>query len=191
MSQQSTLVTSEKIDDLEGLEIVEVAYGGLAAGRGMIWLRIRLWVSVLGVEIRNSLDFLWFFFFAFRCYRYSRRYWLLLKFIDVSMGVVNLKDKVVDLLLEELDNRVALSDYCITLIDLILSVDNGLISLYDDFLLLCDQGFKLLYLSDLSISISVVSLSYTGQLTHTAAQHNLIVMLDIHESDSTIERLFS
>jgi hypothetical protein len=36
MSQQSTLVTSKKIDDLEGLEIIEVAYGGLAAGRGMI-----------------------------------------------------------------------------------------------------------------------------------------------------------
>jgi hypothetical protein len=29
---------------------------------------------VLGVEIRNSLDFLWVFFFAFRCYGYSRRY---------------------------------------------------------------------------------------------------------------------
>jgi hypothetical protein len=42
MSQQFKLVTSKKIDDLEGLEIVEVAYGGLAAGRGMIWLRIRL-----------------------------------------------------------------------------------------------------------------------------------------------------
>jgi hypothetical protein len=60
------------------------------------------------------------FFFAFRCYRYSRRYWLLLKFNDVSMGVINLKDKVVDLLLEELDNCVTLSDYGITLIDLIL-----------------------------------------------------------------------
>jgi hypothetical protein len=64
-----------KIDDLNSLEIVEVAYGGLAAGRGVISLRVRLWVSVLGVEIRNSLDFLWVFFFAFR---YSRRYWLLL-----------------------------------------------------------------------------------------------------------------
>jgi hypothetical protein len=72
MSQQSTLVTSEKIDNLEGLEIVEVAYGGLAAGRGMIWLRIRLWVSMLGVKIRNSLDFLWFFFFTLRCFRYNR-----------------------------------------------------------------------------------------------------------------------
>jgi hypothetical protein len=168
MSQQSTLVTSEKIDDVEGLEIVKVTYGGLAVGRRMIWLRIRLWVSVLGVEIRNSLNLLEFFFSAFRCYKYNRRYWLLLKFIDVSMGIVNFKDKVMDLLLEELDNHVTLSDYCITLIDLILPVNNGLLSLYDDFLLLCDQCLKLFYLSDLSISISIVTLSYTSQLTHTA-----------------------
>jgi hypothetical protein len=154
---------------LEGLEVVEVAYGGLAAGRGMIWLRIRLWVSVLGIEIRNSLNLLRFFFFAFRCYRYNRRYWLLLKFIDMSMGVVNFKDKVMDLLLEELDNRVTLSDYCITLIDLILPVNNGLLSLCDDFLLLRDQWLKLFYLNDLSISILIVTLSNTSQLTHTAA----------------------
>jgi hypothetical protein len=120
---------------LDELEIVEVTYEGLAAGRGVIWLRVRLWVSVLGVEIRNSFDFFRFFFFAFRCFRYSRRCWLLLKFVDVSEGIINLKDKVVDLLLEELDNRVTLSDYCITLIDLILSVDNGLISLCDNSLL--------------------------------------------------------
>jgi hypothetical protein len=112
---------------LDGLEITEIAYGGMAAGRGVIWLRVRLWVFVLGIEIRNSFDFLRFFFFAFRCFRNSRRCWLLLKFIDVSEGVVNLKDEVVDLLLEELDNRVALSDYCITLIDLILLVDNDFI----------------------------------------------------------------
>jgi hypothetical protein len=43
---------------LDRLEIVKIAYGGLAAGRGVIWLRVRLWVSVLGVEIRNSFDFL-------------------------------------------------------------------------------------------------------------------------------------
>jgi hypothetical protein len=169
MSQQSILVTSEKIDDLEGLEIIEVAYGGLAAGRGMIWLRIRLWVPMLGVEIRKSLDFLWVFFFAFRCYGYSRRYWLLLKFLDVSMAIVNLKDKVMDLLLEKLDNCVTLSDYGISLIDLILPVKNGLLMRCDNFLLLCDQGLKLFYLSDLSISISIVTLSFTSQLTHTTA----------------------
>jgi hypothetical protein len=176
---------------LNSLEIVEVAYGGLAARRGVIWLRVRLWVSMFGVEIRNSLNLLGFFFFAFRCFRYSRRCWLLLKFVDVSVGVVNLKDKVVDLLLEELDNCVTLSDYGITLIDLILPVDNGLISLCDNFFLLLDQGLKFFYLSDLSISISVVTWSYTGQLTHTAAQQDLIVVLNIHEPDSTTKRLFS
>jgi hypothetical protein len=90
-------------------------------------------------------------------------------FVDVSMGIVNLKDKVVDLLLEELNNCVTLSDYCITLIDLILPVDNGLISLRDDFLLFRDQGLKLFDLSDLSISILVVTLSYASQQTHTMA----------------------
>jgi hypothetical protein len=85
------------------------------------------------------------------------------------MGVVNLKDKVVDLLLEELDNCVTLSDYGITLIDLILPVKNGLLMRCDNFLLLCDQGLKLFYLSDLSISISIVTLSYTSQLTHSTA----------------------
>jgi hypothetical protein len=176
---------------LDELEIVEVAYGGLAAGRGVIGQRVRLWVSMLGVEIRKSLNLLgFFFFFAFRCYRYNRRYWLLLQFVDVSMGIVNLKDKVVDLLLEELDNCVTLSDYGITLIDLILPVDNGLISLYDNFFLLRDQGLKFFYLNHLSISISVVTLSYTGQLTHTATQQDLVVVLNIHEPNSTTKRLF-
>jgi hypothetical protein len=124
---------------LDELEIVKVAYGGLATGRGVIWLRVRLWASVLGVEIRNSFDFLWFLFFAFRCFRYSRRCWLLLKFVDVSDGVINFQNEVVDLLLEKLNYRVMLSDYCITLIDLILPVDNGLISLCNNFLILRDQ----------------------------------------------------
>jgi hypothetical protein len=145
---------------------------------------------VLGVKIRNLFNFFRFFFFAFRCYRYSSRSWLLLKFVDVSEGIVNLKDEVVDLLLEELNNRVTLSDYCITLIDLILPVDNSLISLCDSFLLFRDQCLKLFYLSDPSISISVVTLSYTDQQTHTAVQQDLIVVLDLHEPDGTTERLF-
>jgi hypothetical protein len=158
-----------KIDDLGELEIVEVAYGGLATGRGVIWLGIGFWVSMLRVEIGNSLDFLWVFFSTFRYYRYNRRYWLLLEFVDVSMGIINLKDKVMNLLLEELDNCVMLSDYGITLIDLILPVKNGLLTRCDNFPLLGDQGLKLFYLSDLSISISIVTLSYTSQLTHTTA----------------------
>jgi hypothetical protein len=156
----------------------------------VIWLRVRLRVFVLGVEIRNSFGFLWVFFFAFRCFRCNRRCWLLLKFVDVSDSVVNLKDEVVDLLLEELDNCVTLSDYCITLIDLILKVDNGLFSLCDYFLLFRNQCLKLFYLSDLPISISVVTLSYTIQQIHTMAQQDLIVVLGIHEPDGAMECLF-
>jgi hypothetical protein len=59
---------------LNELKIIEVAYGGLAAATGMIWLRVRLRVSMLGIEIRNSLNFFWIFFFGFGCYWYSRRY---------------------------------------------------------------------------------------------------------------------
>jgi hypothetical protein len=59
---------------LDELEIVEIAYGGLTAGRGAIWLRIGFWVSMLRVEIKNSLDFLRVFFSTFRYYKYSRRY---------------------------------------------------------------------------------------------------------------------
>jgi hypothetical protein len=135
----------------------------------MIWLRIGLYVSMLGIEIRNSLDFLQVFFSTFTGYRYSKRYYLLLEFVDVSMSIIDLKDKVVNLLLEELNDHVELSDDCITFIDLILPVKNSLLLYCDNLLLLRDQGLKLHYLGDLSISISIVTLSYANQLTHTTA----------------------
>jgi hypothetical protein len=93
---------------------------------------------MLGVEIRNSLDFLRVFFSTFRYYGCSGRYWLLLQFLNVCMGIVGLKDQVMDLFLEELNDRVALSDYSITLIDLILPVKNSLLTCCDNLLLLRD-----------------------------------------------------
>jgi hypothetical protein len=78
------------------------------------------------------------------------------------MGVIDLKDKVMNLLLEELNDRVALSDDCITLIDLVLPVKNSLLTCCDDLLLLRDQGLKLYYLSDLAISIAILALSYAN-----------------------------
>jgi hypothetical protein len=50
---------------------------------------------------------------------------------------------------------------------LILPVKNSLIPGYDNLLLLHDQSLKLHYLGDLSVSIPVMALSGTGQLTHT------------------------
>jgi hypothetical protein len=85
------------------------------------------------------------------------------------MGIINLKDEVMDLFLEKLNDRVVLGDHRITLIDLVFSVKNGLLLCGNDSLLFCYQGLKLLYLGDLSVSIPEVTLRDTGQLTHTAA----------------------
>jgi hypothetical protein len=93
----------------------------------------------------------------------------MLKFIDLSESIIHLKDEVMDLLLEELDDGVALSDCCITLVDLILRVKNGFIFLCDDLLLFCDHCLERFYLCDLSVSMPVVTLSGAGQLADTAA----------------------
>jgi hypothetical protein len=103
--------------------------------------------------------------------------------IDVGDGVVKLKGEVMDLLLEELNNGVALDNHCITLKDLILSVGDGFISLCDNHICSSDRGLELFNLSNLLVNISVMTLSYAGQLVHTTALKYLIVVLCIHESD--------
>jgi hypothetical protein len=84
------------------------------------------------------------------------------------MGIINFKDEVVDLFLEKLNDRVALGDHCVTLVDLIFPVMNSLLVGGNDFIFLYHQGLKLLNLGDLSLSIPEVTLRDTNQLTHTA-----------------------
>jgi hypothetical protein len=91
-----------------------------------------------------------------------------LEFIDLGLGIINLEDEVVDLFLEELNDRVALGDHCITLVDLIFPVMNSLLSGSDDFIFLCHHGLKLRNLGDLSVSIPEMTLRDIDQLTHTA-----------------------
>jgi hypothetical protein len=47
---------------------------------------------MLGIEIRDSLNFFRVFFSTFRYCRCSGRYRLLLQFFNVSLGIVSLKD---------------------------------------------------------------------------------------------------
>jgi hypothetical protein len=114
----------------------------------------------------------------------------LLEFIDVSMGVIDLKNKVMNLFLEELNDCIALSDDSITLVDLIFSMKDGLISCCDDLILLSHQGLKFHYLSDLTVSIPIVTLSHTCQLTHATKQQNLIMVPNIHEPGDTTDCFF-
>jgi hypothetical protein len=79
----------------------------------------------------------------------------------------------------------------ITLVDLIFLMKDGLISCCDDLILLSHQGLKLHYLSYLTVSIPIVTLSHISQLTHTTKQQNLIMVLDIHEPGDIMDRFFS
>jgi hypothetical protein len=99
-------------------------------------------ISMFRIEIRDSLNFLWIFYSIFRCYRCSGRYLLLLQLLNLSLGIISFKDQVVDLFLEELNDCVALSDYMITLVDLIFSMEDGLIPCCDDLILLSYQGLS-------------------------------------------------
>jgi hypothetical protein len=109
----------------------------------------------------------------------------------MSLGVVGLKDQIVDLFLKELNDCVALSDDSITLVDLIFPMKDGLVLCCDDLILLSHQGLKLHYLSDLTVSIPIVILSHISQLTHATKQQNLIMVLDIHEPGDITDRFFS
>jgi hypothetical protein len=46
-------------------------------------------ISVLRIDLGDSFDFFGIFFF-FRSW-YSRRRWLLLEFIDLDLGIINLE----------------------------------------------------------------------------------------------------
>jgi hypothetical protein len=109
----------------------------------------------------------------------------------MSLGIVSLEDQIMDLFLEELNDGVTLSDYMITLVDLIFPMKDGFISCCNDLILLSHQGLKFHDLSDLTVSIPIVTLSHSSQLTHATKQQNLIMVLNIHESGDTADRFFS
>jgi hypothetical protein len=125
-------------------------------------------VPMLGVKLRDPLNLLWIFFFGLGYCGCGGRYWLLLQFFKVSLSIISLKDQIMDLFLKELNDGVSLSDYMITLVDLILSMKDGLIPCCDDLILLSHQGSKLVNLSDLSISLPIVISHGIDQLTHLA-----------------------
>jgi hypothetical protein len=86
----------------------------------------------------------------------------------LGLSIINLEDEVMDLFLEKLNDRIALGDHCITLVDLIVPVMNSLLSGSDDFIFLSHQGLKLRNLGDLSVSVPEMTLRNIDQLTHTA-----------------------
>jgi hypothetical protein len=67
---------------------------------------------MLGIKIENSFNLfqVFFFIFTFRLLRCDRRCRLLMKHTNMGDGVAKLKGKVMDLVLEKLDDSVVLND---------------------------------------------------------------------------------
>jgi hypothetical protein len=67
---------------------------------------------MLGIKITNSFNLfrVFFFIFTFRLLRCDKRCRMLMKHTDMGDSVVKLKSKVTDLLLEKLNDSVALND---------------------------------------------------------------------------------
>jgi hypothetical protein len=125
-------------------------------------------ISVLRIDLRDPFNFFGIFlFFSFRCW-YHRRYRLLLKFIYLRIGIINFENEILDLFLKKFNDRVALGDYRITLIYLVLLMMNSLISSSNDPIFLGHQSSKLVNLGDLSISLSIVTSRSIDQLTRLA-----------------------
>jgi hypothetical protein len=54
-------------------------------------------IFILRINLGDSLNFFWIFFFGFGYYRCGGRYRLLLQFFKVSLGIINFKYQIVDL----------------------------------------------------------------------------------------------
>jgi hypothetical protein len=52
---------------------------------------------MLRINLGDSLNFFWIFFFGFGYYRCSGKYRLLLQFFKVSLGIISFKYQIVDL----------------------------------------------------------------------------------------------
>jgi hypothetical protein len=81
----------------------------------------------------------------------------------VSLGIIILKDQIMNLFLEELNDCIVLSDDSITLVDLIFSMKDGLISCCDDLILLGHQGLKFHYLRPSATRIQMVRYIYPAE----------------------------
>jgi hypothetical protein len=73
-----------------------------------------------------------------------------------------------DLFLEELNNGIALNDYCITLNNMIFSVNNSFIPLCESFIFSSNRNSELFNLINLLVNISMMTLGYADLVVHTA-----------------------
>jgi hypothetical protein len=115
-------------------------------------LSFGLWTFMLRVKARNSFNLIRvFFFISLRLVWDIRWYWRHLKKLDISISILKLRSKVMNLLLKKLYHYVALAEKSIALDDLVLSVAYRLLTLGYHLVPGGNCYLKLFDLSDLPI----------------------------------------
>jgi hypothetical protein len=167
------------------LEVIEVAHGRLTAGRGMMGTKNR--ISMLRVDLRDSFNFfrVLFFFFTLKFIN-IRMHWLLMKHVNMVNSLAKIKVELMNLLLEKLNDSVALDNESITLNNLFFSMLNGFFQLSNYLFLGCNNCLKFLNPCILPANLIMIPLGYIGQSIDTVLLKYLVALLCIHKSDCSV-----
>jgi hypothetical protein len=138
---------------------------------------------MLRVDLGDSFDFFRVFFFFTLKLINNRLSWLLMKHVDVVNSLAQIKVEFMNLLLEKVNDSVALDNESITLNNLFLSMLNSFFSLGNNLFLGCDSGLEFLNLRILPANLITIPLGYIGQSIYTVLLKCLVAVLCIHESD--------
>jgi hypothetical protein len=106
-----------------------------------------------------------------------------MKHVDMVNSLTKIKVELMNLLLEKVNDSVALDNESITINNLFFSMLNGFFPLSNNLFLGRDSCLKFLDLRILPANLITISLGYVGQSIHTVLLECLVTVLCIHESD--------
>jgi hypothetical protein len=139
---------------------------------------------MLRVDLGDSFNSFRFFFFFFTLKLINiRMYWLLMKHVDMINSLAKIKVELVNLLLEKINDSVALDNVSITLNNLFFSMLNGFFPLSNNLFFGRDSGLEFLNLRILPANLITIPLGYVGQSIYTVLLQRLVEVLCIHKSD--------
>jgi hypothetical protein len=138
---------------------------------------------MLRVDLEDSFDFFRVFFFFILKLINIRMHCLLMKHVDMVDSLAKIKIRLMNLLLEKINDSVTLDNESITLNNLFLSMLNGFFPLSNNLFLGRDSGLEFLNLRILLANLITISLGYVGQAIYTVLLKCLVAVLCIHESD--------
>jgi hypothetical protein len=106
-----------------------------------------------------------------------------MKHVDMVNSLAKIKVELMNLLLEKVNDSVALNNKSIALYNLILSMLNGFIPLCNNLFLGSDSGLEFLNLHVLPTNLIMIPLGYAGQSIYTVLLKCLVAVPCIHKSD--------